>query len=359
MLVGAGPGRRLRADGLGRGLRSPAERRGRAGPRGGAQRPPRAARARHHRAGRSAAPCGPAPRRMRASMPSSTRAPPRSCVEDGRAVGVEYLDPDGDAADAPAPARRCSRPAAPARCIRETTNPEVASGDGIAMAWAAGARVADLEFVQFHPTALQVEGQPRFLLSEALRGEGARLVNADGEPFMTRYEAAGRPGAARSRVARHRPRAGPHRPAGVPVAAAPRRGDGARPLPAHRRGVPRRRARPGARSGAGQPGRALRDGRRRDRPRRPDLGARAVRRRRGRLHRRPRRQPPGQQLAARGPRLRTPGRAGDGRDRRRHVAGPLQRAADAGARRSRGAAAEAAAPTIAAVRDADVDRRSA
>ncbi len=75
--------------------------------------------------------------------------------------------------------------------FRETTNPEVASGDGIAMAWAAGARVADLEFVQFHPTALQVEGQPRFLLSEALRGEGARLVNADGEPFMTRYEEAG------------------------------------------------------------------------------------------------------------------------------------------------------------------------
>ena len=159
--------------------------------------------------------------------------------------------------------------------FRETTNPEVASGDGIAMAWAAGARVADLEFVQFHPTALQVEGQPRFLLSEALRGEGARLVNADGEPFMTRYEDGRRPGAARSRVAGHRPRAGPHRPARVPVAAASRRDDGPRPLPAHRRGLPRRRARPGARSGAGQPGRALRDGRRRDRPRRPDLGARA------------------------------------------------------------------------------------
>src|SRR4051812_14598561 len=59
------------------------------------------------------------------------------------------------------------------------------------MAYRAGAAVIDLEFVQFHPTALMVEGQPRFLLSEALRGEGARLVNADGEPFMTRYEAAG------------------------------------------------------------------------------------------------------------------------------------------------------------------------
>jgi L-aspartate oxidase len=51
--------------------------------------------------------------------------------------------------------------------------------------------VADLEFVQFHPTALKFPGAPRFLLSEALRGEGARLVNASGEPFMARYDAAG------------------------------------------------------------------------------------------------------------------------------------------------------------------------
>ncbi len=75
--------------------------------------------------------------------------------------------------------------------FRETTNPAVATGDGMAMAFAAGARLADLEFVQFHPTVLSVEGAPRFLLSEALRGEGARLVNAAGEPFMTRYEPAG------------------------------------------------------------------------------------------------------------------------------------------------------------------------
>ena len=59
------------------------------------------------------------------------------------------------------------------------------------MAWRAGARVADLEFVQFHPTALDVPGRPRFLLSEALRGEGARLINGDGEAFMARYEPAG------------------------------------------------------------------------------------------------------------------------------------------------------------------------
>ncbi len=111
-------------------------------------------------------------------------------MDGDRAVGVHYLDPNGTSRTALARATLLATGGA-GQVFRETTNPEVASGDGIAMAWAAGARVADLEFVQFHPTALQVEGQPRFLLSEALRGEGARLVNADGEPFMTRYEAAG------------------------------------------------------------------------------------------------------------------------------------------------------------------------
>ena len=73
------------------------------------------------------------------------------------------------------------------RVYRETTNPEVATGDGVAMAWRAGAGISDIEFVQFHPTALHVEGAPRFLLSEALRGEGAYLRNATGERFMERY----------------------------------------------------------------------------------------------------------------------------------------------------------------------------
>lgn len=69
------------------------------------------------------------------------------------------------------------------RVYRETTNPDVATGDGVAIAWRAGAEISDIEFVQFHPTALHVEGAPRFLLSEALRGEGARLLNASGERF--------------------------------------------------------------------------------------------------------------------------------------------------------------------------------
>jgi len=73
------------------------------------------------------------------------------------------------------------------RVFRNTTNPDVATGDGVAMAFRAGAEIADLEFVQFHPTALAVEGAPRFLISEALRGEGAVLTNTQGERFMERY----------------------------------------------------------------------------------------------------------------------------------------------------------------------------
>jgi len=71
----------------------------------------------------------------------------------------------------------------------DTTNPAVATGDGIALAARAGAELADMEFYQFHPTALSLPGVPRFLLSEALRGEGAYLRNDRGERFMERYHA--------------------------------------------------------------------------------------------------------------------------------------------------------------------------
>ncbi|HEX2513745.1 MAG TPA: L-aspartate oxidase [Chloroflexota bacterium] len=69
-----------------------------------------------------------------------------------------------------------------------TTNPPVATADGVAVALRAGAEVADLEFFQFHPTALMLSGAPRFLISEATRGDGAHLRNTRGERFMPRYD---------------------------------------------------------------------------------------------------------------------------------------------------------------------------
>jgi L-aspartate oxidase len=74
---------------------------------------------------------------------------------------------------------------------RNTTNPEVATGDGVGMAYFAGAEVSDMEFIQFHPTALYLKNAPRFLLSEALRGEGAYLRNMELDRFMSKYHALG------------------------------------------------------------------------------------------------------------------------------------------------------------------------
>jgi len=111
-------------------------------------------------------------------------------VVDGTCVGTRYVSGDHDGGTVTA-ARTLLATGGAGQVFRETTNPSVATGDGIAMAADAGARAADLEFVQFHPTVMSVPGTPRFLLSEALRGEGARLVNQVGDRFMQRYEPAG------------------------------------------------------------------------------------------------------------------------------------------------------------------------
>ena len=73
----------------------------------------------------------------------------------------------------------------------QTTNPSVSTGDGVAIAWRSGAILRDLEFVQFHPTALTKPGAPRFLISEAVRGEGAHLVDSVGRRFAFDYHPAG------------------------------------------------------------------------------------------------------------------------------------------------------------------------
>jgi len=77
------------------------------------------------------------------------------------------------------------------RLFRLTTNPDIATGDGIALAYDAGAEITDMEFFQFHPTALRLPGIPPFLISEAVRGEGGILRNAEGHQFMLEYNANG------------------------------------------------------------------------------------------------------------------------------------------------------------------------
>jgi L-aspartate oxidase len=111
-------------------------------------------------------------------------------VEGGRVVAVDLVSANPRARDRK-PHRAMARSVLIAsggagQVYSDTTNPAVATGDGIALAVWAGAELADMEFYQFHPTALSLPGVPRFLLSEALRGEGAYLRNDRGERFMER-----------------------------------------------------------------------------------------------------------------------------------------------------------------------------
>jgi L-aspartate oxidase len=109
-------------------------------------------------------------------------------VSENRCIGVRFLDPI-----LRAPREIFARAVilctgGAGQLYLHTTNPSVATGDGMAMAYFAGAEMADMEFIQFHPTALSVENAPRFLLSEAMRGEGGVLRNKSGERFMEHYD---------------------------------------------------------------------------------------------------------------------------------------------------------------------------
>jgi L-aspartate oxidase len=112
-------------------------------------------------------------------------------VEDGRCCGAVVLDENsGERFILSAKAVVLSTGGA-GQIYARTTNPPNATGDGMAMAFRAGAHLQDMEFVQFHPTALYVPSSPPFLLSEAMRGEGGQLRNNKGEIFMQRYHPLG------------------------------------------------------------------------------------------------------------------------------------------------------------------------
>ena len=108
------------------------------------------------------------------------------CHHDGRIGGIELINEKAETKEVHAAAVLLATGGI-GQVYRETTNPSVATGDGVAMAFRAGAEISDMEFVQFHPTALYLKKAPRFLLSEALRGEGAILRNQEMVRFMPKY----------------------------------------------------------------------------------------------------------------------------------------------------------------------------
>ena len=111
-------------------------------------------------------------------------------LRDGCAVGVRVLDHSGQSHEIHASAVLLATGGL-GQVYSDTTNPAVATGDGVAMAYRAGAEISDMEFVQFHPTALFLKNAPRFLLSEALRGEGGYLRNFELKRFMRHYHELG------------------------------------------------------------------------------------------------------------------------------------------------------------------------
>ena len=110
-------------------------------------------------------------------------------VEGGRVSGVNALDLHSGSTEEFGCRFLILATGGVGRLFRITTNPDIATGDGVALAYRVGAEIVDMEFFQFHPTALRLPGVPLFLISEAVRGEGGILRNAKGERFMPKYAA--------------------------------------------------------------------------------------------------------------------------------------------------------------------------
>jgi L-aspartate oxidase len=109
-------------------------------------------------------------------------------LEGGRAAGVATLDTRTNTSETFEGRSLILATGGAGQLYRVSTNPDVATGDGIAIAYRAGAEIMDMEFIQFHPTALRLPGVPVFLISEAVRGEGALLKDAGGRRFMPEYD---------------------------------------------------------------------------------------------------------------------------------------------------------------------------
>ena len=293
VLCDGGAGALRRPRGARRPLRRRPPRQPRARARGRPRDPPRRARRRQRDR-----PPDPAPalrRRRRGGADRGARGPPRPRAADATGACAGVACDDGRTIAARAVILASGGAAA---LWSRTTNPPGSYGSGLLLARAAGAELADLEFVQFHPTAVVgIAGREGFLVSEAVRGEGATLHDARRRALRRRAAAA------RRRRPRDPPAArGDRRAGGLP------RHDRDRPgaLPERRRRAARGRPRPGDAAHPGLPREPLRHGRDHERPGRAQHGRRPLRGRGVRLHRPARRQPARLELALGVLRVRPP-----------------------------------------------------